>query len=125
MVILIVIGELGTVPKGLVIGIGRVRNRRTSRDHPNYSIAEIGQNTGKSPGDLKRFVVKMRTCTIVNFAVPVDHRVKLKESEKNYKYLDFARELKKTMEHESNGYINCNGCSWYCHIRIGKRTRGF
>ena len=32
-------------------GIGRDRNRKTSRDHPNYSIVEIGQNTEKSPGD--------------------------------------------------------------------------
>ena len=29
------------------------------------------------------------------FAVPADHRVKLKESEKKDKYLDLARELKK------------------------------
>ncbi len=32
---------------------------------------------------------------IVDFAVPADHRIKLKESEKKDKYLDFARELKK------------------------------
>ena len=32
---------------------------------------------------------------IVDFAVLVDHRVKLKESEKKDKYLDLARELKK------------------------------
>ena len=38
---------------------------------------------------------KKRTCQIVDFAVPADHRVKLKESEKNDKYLDLARELKK------------------------------
>ena len=31
----------------------------------------------------------------MNFAVPVDYRIKLKESEKKDKYLDFARELKK------------------------------
>ena len=31
----------------------------------------------------------------MDFAVPADHRVKLKESEKNDKYLDLARELKK------------------------------
>ena len=30
----------------------------------------------------------------MDFAVPTDHRVKLKESEKKYKYLDFAMELK-------------------------------
>ena len=37
----------------------------------------------------------MRTCKIVDFAVPADHRVKLKECEKKDKYLDLARELKK------------------------------
>ena len=31
----------------------------------------------------------------MDFAVPADHRVKLKESEKKYKYLDLAWELKK------------------------------
>ena len=45
---------------------------------------------------------------IVNFEVPADHRVKLKESEKNDKYLDLARELKKSVEHENDGDINCN-----------------
>ncbi len=38
---------------------------------------------------------KKRICKIVDFAVPADHRVKLKESEKKDKYLDLARELKK------------------------------
>ena len=28
-----------------------------NRDLPNYSIIEIGQNTEKSPGDLKRLAV--------------------------------------------------------------------
>ena len=32
---------------------------------------------------------------IVDFAVLADHRIKLKEFEKKYKYLDLARELKK------------------------------
>ena len=31
----------------------------------------------------------------MDFSVPADHRVKLKESEKKDKYLDLARELKK------------------------------
>ena len=38
---------------------------------------------------------KKRTCKFVDFAVPADHRIKLKESEKKDKYLDLARELKK------------------------------
>ena len=32
---------------------------------------------------------------MVDFAVPADHRIKLKESEKKDKYLDLTRELKK------------------------------
>ena len=38
---------------------------------------------------------KKRTCKIVDFAVPADHRIKLKECEKKDMYLDLARELKK------------------------------
>ncbi len=38
---------------------------------------------------------KKRTCKIVDFAVPADHRIKLKECEKRNKYLDLASELKK------------------------------
>ena len=37
----------------------------------------------------------MKICKVVDFAVPADHRIKLKESEKRDKYLDLARELKK------------------------------
>ena len=37
---------------------------------------------------------KKRTCKIVYFAVPADHRIKLKECEKKDKYLDLAWELK-------------------------------
>ena len=36
-----------------------------------------------------------KTCKIVAFAVPVHHRIKLKECEKKDKYLELARELKK------------------------------
>ena len=38
---------------------------------------------------------KKRICKIVDFAVPADHRIKLKECEKKDKYFDLARELKK------------------------------
>ena len=36
-----------------------------------------------------------KTGRIVDFKVPVDHWIKLKESEKKDKYMDLARELKK------------------------------
>ena len=45
----------------------------------------------------------------MDFAVPADLRLKLKESEKNDKYLDLARELKKAMEHDGDNYW----CFWY------------
>ena len=38
---------------------------------------------------------KKRTCKIVEFAVPADHRIKLKGCEKKDKYVDLARDLKK------------------------------
>ena len=38
---------------------------------------------------------KVRTRRIVDFAVPANHRIKLKECEKRDKYLDLARKLKK------------------------------
>ena len=36
------------------VGLG---NKRTSGDHPNDSIIKIGQNTEKSPGDLRKLAV--------------------------------------------------------------------
>ena len=41
------------------------------------------------------------------------HRIKLKECEKRDKYLDLARELKKTMEYEGDNYTNCDWCFWH------------
>ena len=46
--------------------------------------------------DLMIINKKKRTCKIMDFAVPADHRIKLKECEKNDKYLDLTREMKKT-----------------------------
>ena len=65
-----------------------------------------------------------RTCRIVDFAVTADHRVKLKESEKKGKYLDLARELKKTMEHEGDADTNFDWCDRYNHQRIDKGMGG-
>ena len=71
---------------------------------------------------------KRRTCWIVDFAIPADHRLKIKENEKGDKYYDLARELKKDMEHRSDSDTNCK---WYAQNnpqrfgkgagRVGKR----
>ena len=50
--------------------------------------------SGRRP-DLIIINKKKKTCKIVDFAVPADHRIKLKECEKKDEYLDLARELKK------------------------------
>ena len=36
---------------------GGLGGKRTSGDHPNYTIVEIGQNTKKSPGDSRTLAV--------------------------------------------------------------------
>ena len=60
---------------------------------------------------------------IVEFAVPVDDRVKIKENEKRDEYLDFARELKKATDHESGGDNNCNRYARNNPQRLGKKVR--
>ena len=50
-------------------GTGGFRNKRTSGDHPNYSIVEIDQNTQKSSVDLKRLAVTQAQVETINTAV--------------------------------------------------------
>ena len=57
MIVPIVIGALGTVTKGLLKRPGGLGSWRTGGDDPNDSIIENGQNTEKSPGDLRRLAV--------------------------------------------------------------------
>ena len=88
----------------------------------------------------KRKEKKKRTSRILNFAVPEDHEIKLKESEKRDKYLDLTRKKKKknskqnknkqkhpppneeTLEQKWDGITNCNWCTWNNRQRIGKGT---
>ena len=44
--------------------------------------------------DLEVINKKNRYCQLVNFAVPANHRVKIKESEKIDNYLDFVKKQK-------------------------------
>ena len=55
MVIPIVIDALGTITKELIQVLENLRIRGWVQT--NYSIIEIGQNTEKSPGDLRRLAV--------------------------------------------------------------------
>ena len=60
----------------------------------------------------------------MDFAVTADHTIKPKESEKKDKYLNLAKELKKTMEHEGDNCTNHDWCYLYRHWRIIKGTGG-
>ena len=52
---------------------------------------------------------KKRIYNIIDFAVPVDHRINMKECEKKDKYLDLDSEIK-AVEHESDDCTNCDCC---------------
>ena len=54
-----------------------------------HGSPNLGQESRPNNNQQKKITFK-----IVNFAVPADHRIKLKVSEKKDKYLDLARELK-------------------------------
>ena len=56
-VIPIVFGALGTVPEGLRKKTGGIGSQRKNRNDPDCCIVEMGQNTEKSPGDLRRLNV--------------------------------------------------------------------
>ena len=55
-----------------------------------YGLSNLGQKTRPYSNHQKK-----RTFKIVDFAVPANQRIKLKECDKKNKYLDLARELKK------------------------------
>ena len=44
--------RIGTETRGL-------GNKRTGRDHPNYCIVGIGQNTKKNPGNLRKELARL------------------------------------------------------------------
>ncbi len=56
-VIPIVICAPGTIPKRIGKGTCGDDNKRMNGNYPDDSIVNIGQNTEKSPGDLRRLAV--------------------------------------------------------------------
>ena len=57
----------------------------------------------------------------MDFAVPADQKVKLKESEKGDKYLDHTI-LDKTFEHKTDRDTNYNWPARYNHQKFGTRS---
>ena len=64
---------------------------------------------------------KKRTSWIADFAVPADHRVKMKENETKDKNQELSRELK-TMEYEGYSDTKCSWCTWDNAPKIGNGT---
>ena len=67
IVILIIIGALGKIPKSLVKYIGEVENRSANPDYVNYTIVKISRNTEKSSGGLRRlafFQIQVKECEL-------------------------------------------------------------
>ena len=78
----------------------RIRPRKWDAQTPRKFERQTDHLISVRRPDLRRVNnnnKKERTCWIVDFSVPADHRVKLKESENNDKYLDRASELKKKL----------------------------
>ena len=71
------------------------------QDNGMYKILRDHQISDRKPDPViinKKLKEKNeRTCRIVEFAIPADYSVKIKESEKSDKYLDLARELRKLL----------------------------
>ena len=64
-----------------------------------------------------------RTCHLIDFPVPSDHWVKINENETIDRYLDPARELKRTVEQEGDGDTNCIWYTWNGLQRLEKRLK--
>ena len=70
--------------------------------------------------DLEIIHKKKKIYHLMHCTISVDPRVKVKESEKINKYLDLARELKKTVGHTGDGDTNCSWCTQNDSQKIGK-----
>ena len=94
--------------KWYIHNLALVLENNTHKLQWDFDIHTDHQISTRRP-DLLIINKKKRTCQIVDFAVPVDLRINLKECEKKDKYHDLARKLKKTIKHEGD---NCNRCVW-------------
>ena len=138
MIVPIVIETLGTITKGLLKGLedlevgGRVETIQMTALQRTVRILRQVLETWVDMLSLrllwktiiwhwcenlwKSIIMIMIIIIIIikeNFAVPADHRIKLKECEKDDKSNDLVRELKKTNGHEGDNYTNCD--RYFCY----------
>ena len=70
------------------------------------------------------WIKKKRTNNLMDFALPVENRLKIKENEKIDGYLEFASELKKAVKHEVNRDTDYNWSSWNSFWKTEKEICG-
>ena len=123
--------------------VTRTGNNGMGGDHPNYSIVEIGQNTEKSPGDLRRLAVTqtpvenhqltlmgetlMGKIIIMNHNVPTDNAEYILTAqirEKIY-YSMISRRLFPEVQKRCRKGTRCTGEQLYInqHIHNESKTR--
>ena len=103
----IIIAALGTIPKEFVKGM---RDLDVREQVETIQIMVLLRSAELSPENLKRLsVIQTTICHRVDFAVPLDLWVK---SQKIDKYLDLARELRKTVENEDDDDNNWCWFAW-------------
>ena len=74
-------------------------------------LPNLGQKTSPNNNQVQK--KKKKICKIVVFAVPANHKIKLKGCQKRDKNLDLVRELKKLWNLEGDNYSNCDWCFWH------------
>ena len=97
--------------KRFIKGTGGLGSWRTSGDHPNYYIFENGQNTEKSPGDMKRLSVtqtpvKNHLLTLMwktlMIIIIIMHKALYLRDDINKLYV--------TRKEERRGFVSIEGC---------------
>ena len=74
--------------------IGNVQTRISHRERDPIRFWDI--NRSSNPDQKTRLRVNwQRICCLVDFTIPTDHRLKIKENKNINKYVDLARELRK------------------------------
>ena len=72
--------------------------------------------------DLVLIIKKKRTNYLMDFTIPADRKMKIKESEKIDKFLNLNKELKNAVALVGNSDTSYCWCTWNGPQRLGKRT---
>ena len=101
-----------------------VRENETYKILCDFEIQTDGCQKSRPRVNKKNWKKKNPTiCFLVDFAVPANHREKIKENEKRVKYVDLLESFK-TVEHQGDGETNCSWCTWNGLQVLRKKSGG-